>query len=336
MKLGVLIAIAVTAVVLIGTNPGTERYDEWAKHELAKSGAAGALISIILPSALIESATTRRNLLLFSLYETRVSDTYIVRTIGILASFVSLGSSGNPEQQRRAEASPAVPGRPQPVSRSAALPVPSADDFSEPKCLKAMVSKIEGRFLPTSENQLLAIGQEQAVESGTRDIAYCKQTVVLAKLDPISKTYIPVWQTDMAAPGLVFSDGYWHKQQFVQHADVRRVQVLPPPMDSQQQIFIYHHNEAVDGGFSAAEIVAFTTPFGNARTLLKVQQHGGMDIKIEDRVITINGYYIPNGGCNACGERRSVSLRFDPSVGQFAIENPDQRSAEFYRYLTRG
>lgn len=229
-----------------------------------------------------------------------------------------------------------MPARPQSVSLPAPLPATAADGSSEPKCVKGLISRIEGRFLPSSDDQVLTIGQEQAVEAGTQASPYCKKTVILSKLDATSKTYITVWHADMAAPGLVFSGGYWHKQQFIQHADVRPVQILPSPMDGEQQLFIYHHNEAVDGGWSVAEIVAFATPSGQAVTLFKAQAHGNMDVTIEDRIISINGYYIPDGGCNACGERRTVRLRFDPGAKRLAIENPDQRSTEFYRYLTEG
>ncbi len=320
MRIGAVVVAVIVAGLLLALNPGIDSYNAWARQKLGEQGGSGKVPSALMPSLAIE-ATTRRNMLFFSLYETKIAENASVRTLGVLSNFIllSVPEAGTPKIVAQ-------------LPPAAAPPANAASD--EPHCDNAVVSKQEGRFLPAAGTQLLTVAREQATAVGSNDGPYCKYTVRLSRLDPASHADIVLWQIDLPGPGAVFSGGDWHRQATVKQLDVRPVRVLPLPMDQLQQILLYRHDDAADGGGSVAEIIAFPTPYGNAAGMLSVRQHGNMAVKVEDRDVVIDGYFIPRGACNACGEARSLRLRYDRTAKQLAIVAPDQRSIEFYRFLT--
>jgi hypothetical protein len=321
MRIGAAVVAVIVAALLLALNPGLDSYNAWARQKFGEQGGAGKVLLALMPGFVIEAATTRRNLLFFSLYETQIAENASVRTLGVLSNFILLSS---PEAGTRKNAVQLAP--------TASPPTSAASD--EPHCDAAVVSKQEGRFLPAPGTQLLTDVREQATQFGSSNGPYCKYTVRLSRLDAASHADIVLWQVDLPGPGAVFSGGDWHNQVSIKHIEVRPVQVLPPPMDQLQQVLLYQHDETTDGGGAAAEIIAFTTPYGNAARMLSVRQHGNMAVKVEDRDVVIDGYFIPPGACNACGEARSLRLRYDRTAKQLAIVAPDQRSIEFYRFLT--
>jgi hypothetical protein len=331
----IIIAAAVVLTGLAVTNPGKEDYAGWAKNQMAKKGWLAGVIGSLMPSSVIESTTNRTNLLVFSIFDTRISDTSSIRTVGIATRFIPLQSQGvTPLATRTASTSPTTPSAPAVVKPPPLQTPVSPEESQEPKCTAALISKREGHYLPGSDAlQVLAVQRNQ--QAGPRNDAYCQNHVVVAKFDPISKSYIPVWQTDLRGPGLVFTDGYWHRQGLRSTSTVTAVKVLPPPYDKLEQVLIYEHDVGGDAGNSFAKLVVFTSQFGNEQTLLNIAQHGAMDVHVEDGTIVVNGYFIPDGACLACGESRTLRLRFNREVKQLAIENPDRKAAEFFQYLRR-
>lgn len=87
------VVIAAVLIVVLGlTNPTKEDYAGWAKVQLAKQNWLGGVVGALMPTAMIEDATHRTNLLVFSVFETRVADKVVVRTIGIFSTFFTLKS----------------------------------------------------------------------------------------------------------------------------------------------------------------------------------------------------------------------------------------------------
>jgi hypothetical protein len=222
------------------------------------------------------------------------------------------------------------PARPAPAN----LPPPSlprpAKEGDEPNCTAGVIRREEGAFLPGTGLQLLTIEQQQKTDKGGDP--FCNHRITISRLGQDASV---IWEESYLSAGTVFSNGYWHPQSGSYSVKVDAVRLLPPPNENLQQLLIYDWGAGANAGRSSAKIVTFMNDRGAAKTLLSVNQHGQMEIFVDGKSLVINGYYIAPNQCNACGENRSLRLRFNQQVQQFEIENPDQKAVEFYRYLTK-
>lgn len=98
-KLLIPIALIAFILILVITNPGPEAYSDYLREEMTEEAeregeVAGALAAIFggVAESIFESATTRANYVLFSVYTTELdSDALVV--LGILGNFVVLSDS---------------------------------------------------------------------------------------------------------------------------------------------------------------------------------------------------------------------------------------------------
>ncbi len=90
-----LAVIIILIFVLILTNPSQADYNSWINDKLAdqlnydSQGTLGKAISKI-SDLLVEPVTERQNYVLFSVYETRIANTQVTKTLGILKFFIDL------------------------------------------------------------------------------------------------------------------------------------------------------------------------------------------------------------------------------------------------------
>ena len=90
-----LVVIIILIFVLVLTNPSQADYNSWINGKLAdqlnydSQGTLGKAISKI-SDLLVEPVTERQNYILFSIYETRVANTQVTKTLGILKFFIDL------------------------------------------------------------------------------------------------------------------------------------------------------------------------------------------------------------------------------------------------------
>ena len=90
-----LAVIIILIFVLILTNPSQADYNSWMNDKLAdqlnydSQGTLGKAISKI-SDLLVEPVTERQNYVLFSVYETRIANTQVTKTLGILKFFIDL------------------------------------------------------------------------------------------------------------------------------------------------------------------------------------------------------------------------------------------------------
>jgi hypothetical protein len=81
------------ALLLAITNPNQNEYTVWAKQEVINQAGGGALTTGLMNlfgGPLINSATTERNFILFSLYTTHIDSEDSVTVLGILHHFIPL------------------------------------------------------------------------------------------------------------------------------------------------------------------------------------------------------------------------------------------------------
>ncbi len=90
-----LVVIIILIFVLVLTNPSQADYNSWINGKLAdqlnydSQGTLGKAISKI-SDLLVEPVTERQNYVLFSIYETRIANTQVTKTLGILKFFIDL------------------------------------------------------------------------------------------------------------------------------------------------------------------------------------------------------------------------------------------------------
>ncbi|WP_027628030.1 DUF4359 domain-containing protein [Ruminiclostridium cellobioparum] len=90
-----LAIIAILIFILALTNPSQADYNSWVNGRLAdqlnynSQGTLGKAISKI-SDLLAEPVTERHNYVLFSTYETKLANTQITKTLGILKFFINL------------------------------------------------------------------------------------------------------------------------------------------------------------------------------------------------------------------------------------------------------
>jgi hypothetical protein len=98
-KLIVLIALIAFILILVITNPGPEAYSDFLREEMTEEAeregeVAGALAAIFggIAESIFESATTRDNYVLFSVYTTELDADALV-VLGILGNFIVLSEA---------------------------------------------------------------------------------------------------------------------------------------------------------------------------------------------------------------------------------------------------
>jgi hypothetical protein len=252
-----------------------------------------------------------------------------LRCVQLLTTSSLAPTTAQPPRQSAAQP---VPSRPAPPRQPDPYVPPPATESDGPKCVKGIVYNEEGQFIPNGKTQRLVIEQEQVTTSGRPGDTYCNHKVALKELNPSTQRLDIRWQVTANAHAAVFSNGYWHRQEGHRSLDVRTVNLLPAPRDGYKQVMITEWSAGANAGSSRTRIYSFTSD-ANPVPVLSIGQVGQMDIKIDGQTIIVNAYYIRPNDCNACGELRTVRLKFDPQTRQLAIIDPDQKSVEAFAYL---
>jgi len=87
-------AVAVPLIILAATNPTQEDFVTWVKNQAYEQHKNPGMrfLTDLLASPLVAATTERSNYLICSLYDTELSPDKHKKTLGILRSFIPLGS----------------------------------------------------------------------------------------------------------------------------------------------------------------------------------------------------------------------------------------------------
>ena len=130
-------------------------------------------------------------------------------------------------------------------------------------------------------------------------------------------------------PGMIFDHSYWQDPGYEASIDVRAVHFLPFRRDLLMVTYT-----RFEGNSSSTSIKLFGfNQYLQTFELLSIGTRGHLSVEVEENNLTIVGYFMPQGACNACGEQRKINLQFDRDSGQLMILNPTQASVQFFEYL---
>lgn len=96
-KMRFYIISGVILILLAATNPTRAEYVSWIKDHIMNQTTNELQKGLITVFAdvYIQSATTRSNYIIFSIYKTHRDDSSYVKTVGILRNFIPIQSSSN-------------------------------------------------------------------------------------------------------------------------------------------------------------------------------------------------------------------------------------------------
>lgn len=147
-----------------------------------------------------------------------------------------------------------------------------------------------------------------------------------------------VWSEPFNGPGMTFYNGYWHPSPVGPGQEVNfldQATLTPAP---KTELIFYHFACGADGCASNLWITYFHDhyPYADVR-LLSLRDNGLMTYSVQHGAITIHGCMSPPGEArlaSLCEIQRTVSLAFDTSAHQMAIQSPDPSSEAFFSYLS--
>lgn len=145
--------------------------------------------------------------------------------------------------------------------------------------------------------------------------------------------WIPMWSIDLGGNGMLFYDGFWHKQDTIFDISLDEVDLDPNnhgKTDRYNQLLVDY--KAMTGSRTKTFIAVYY--FRNAMAfssdiILSFADDGNLDYTIANHAITIKGCF------RTCEHPSSVTLRYDQEVHQFAIVNPTIEDEAFFNYIRR-
>ncbi len=147
-----------------------------------------------------------------------------------------------------------------------------------------------------------------------------------------------VWAKPFVGQGQTFYNGYWHPSPIGLGQEVTFLEQARFTARPKNELIFYHFSCGEDGCASDLTITYFQDHFPYTDTnLVVLRDNGLMTYAVKNGVITIVGCMSPPGDARLpplCEIRRSLSLAFDESAHQMAIQNANTESEAFFNYLT--
>lgn len=212
------------------------------------------------------------------------------------------------------------------------VPIHISDSPSS-KCLAETVYTREGvDFFQLSANFSYKIAKLEVKKYPINSWKTCIYSIGLYGYEKLGG-WNPMWSQDLSGNGMLFYDGFWHKQDTLFDISLDEVDLLPSKdmhVDKYHQLLIDYLASSDKGTKSFIAVYYFSnTSAFSSDLILSFADDGNLSYSVANHAITLKGCF------HTCSHMSSVTLRYEQDVHQFAIVNPNTENEQFFNYIRK-